>query len=138
MVTKSQIVEKAHEYIGTPFRHQGRIKGVGIDCAGLAIELAKELGLPWVDRRGYDRTGTGTENMRILIETILLKTSKPEPGDLVLFHYFNKKIAQHLGIWTSATQFIHAYASAKKVIKITVNDKWQKRILGSYSFPGVK
>src|SRR5579863_4434009 len=42
---RATIVAKAREYIGTPFVHQGRTKGQAIDCVGLVICTASELGL---------------------------------------------------------------------------------------------
>jgi len=34
---KNLIIEKAREFIDTPYEHQGRLKGIGIDCCGLII-----------------------------------------------------------------------------------------------------
>jgi len=35
---KNLIIEKAREFIDTPYEHQGRLKGIGIDCCGLIID----------------------------------------------------------------------------------------------------
>jgi len=34
---KNLIIEKAREFIDTPYEHQGRLKGIGIDCCGLIM-----------------------------------------------------------------------------------------------------
>jgi len=44
-VSRDQIVAVARSWIGTPFHHQARVKGVGADCVGLTIGVALELGL---------------------------------------------------------------------------------------------
>ena len=36
-MTADDIVNAARECVGTPFRHQGRVLGVGLDCAGLVL-----------------------------------------------------------------------------------------------------
>ena len=58
-VTREQIVEWARGWLGVPGRHQGRNRS-GIDCGGLVIEVAKELGIATSahDRMGYERLPT--------------------------------------------------------------------------------
>ena len=45
MITKEDVVREAKTWLGTPFHHQGRLKGVGVDCAGVIVCVAKELKL---------------------------------------------------------------------------------------------
>ena len=35
MISRSLIVAEARDWIGTPYRHQASLKGVGCDCLGL-------------------------------------------------------------------------------------------------------
>ncbi|MFD1381487.1 C40 family peptidase [Fodinicurvata halophila] len=49
------VVAEARGWLGTPFRHGGRCRGAGVDCIGLAIGVAKALGLPHADAAGYPR-----------------------------------------------------------------------------------
>jgi cell wall-associated NlpC family hydrolase len=44
-VTREDVVRETRTWLGTPFMHQQRIKGVGCDCAGLVIGVARELEL---------------------------------------------------------------------------------------------
>ncbi|MBI5427255.1 MAG: C40 family peptidase [Nitrospinae bacterium] len=55
-MTRSEIVRKAREYLGTPFHHQGRAKGRGVDCVGLVVCVLRELGLEIDDCRTYPQT----------------------------------------------------------------------------------
>jgi cell wall-associated NlpC family hydrolase len=41
----SEVIKAARSWLGTPFAHQGRVKGVGGDCLGLLIGVAAELEL---------------------------------------------------------------------------------------------
>ena len=52
---RSRIVATAREYLLTPFHHQGRKKGVGIDCVGLIACVGHELGILDYDCTDYSR-----------------------------------------------------------------------------------
>jgi cell wall-associated NlpC family hydrolase len=42
---RERFVQAALSYIGTPYHHQGRIKGVGVDCATMLILAGCDAGL---------------------------------------------------------------------------------------------
>ena len=44
-----QILAAARAEIGTPFRHQGRVSGKALDCAGLICHVASVIGLEYFD-----------------------------------------------------------------------------------------
>jgi hypothetical protein len=44
-VTRQDVVRVARSYIGTPFHHRGRAPGSILDCAGIPVCVARELGL---------------------------------------------------------------------------------------------
>lgn len=46
MIPRERIVECARRLIGTPFRHQARLPGVGIDCLNLIGETGLQAGVP--------------------------------------------------------------------------------------------
>lgn len=56
------VVSTARAMLGTPWRHQARLPGVAIDCAGLLICTARTLGLvpPDWDINAYSRHPDGT------------------------------------------------------------------------------
>ncbi len=41
---REDFVRVARSYIGTPFHHQGRLPGVGLDCAGVIVCALAECG----------------------------------------------------------------------------------------------
>ena len=43
--TRADAVRVARTYIDTPFQHMGRLPGVGLDCAGVLVCVARELSL---------------------------------------------------------------------------------------------
>ncbi|MEW5708785.1 MAG: peptidase P60 [Pseudomonadota bacterium] len=138
MVTRADIVAKAREYLGTPFHHQGRVKGVGVDCAGLVICVARDLGLTDFDTIDYGRHADGAR-MRALLEAHLERVpfSEARPGD-VLYLWFVKE-GQHLAFLTELDPpyVLHATAAYRKVVEHRLDETWRARVAGAYRFPGV-
>ncbi len=56
----NKIVEKSREWIGTPFHEQGRQKGIGCDCVGLILGIAKEIGVTSLIGRPWDECDIST------------------------------------------------------------------------------
>lgn len=44
-VERLAVVAEVRSWIGTPFRHQGRLKGIACDCVGLGIAAARAAGV---------------------------------------------------------------------------------------------
>jgi cell wall-associated NlpC family hydrolase len=78
--------EIARRYIGTPYKHQGRVIGVGIDCVGLIVCVAREIGAvaPDFNVTGYPRIPDGHSLMRHLRERFIeIDQDEMRPGDVV-------------------------------------------------------
>ena len=45
MTCPVDIVKAARTYIGTPFHHRERQPGIALDCVGLLVCVARELGI---------------------------------------------------------------------------------------------
>lgn len=122
---KEKLLQTARSYIGTPFKLHGRVKGVGCDCLGLVVEIAKELNLK--DKAGvpiakHDRTGyamhVNGEELLLKLDELFEVKEQFEVGDLVVLNYDNNP--QHLGIignHPSGHSLIHAYLPLKKVVE---------------------
>lgn len=114
---RERIVELARECIGTPFVHQGRRNGTGLDCAGVLVHVLKGLDLPVLDDKGYPRRPFDGQLEKILeAEPALQQIKKADmaPGDLWVCRI--KKAPQHLMIYTGNT-VIHAYSDSQKVVE---------------------
>jgi cell wall-associated NlpC family hydrolase len=129
----ADIVTAARGWVGTPFHHQGRVRGVGCDCIGLVIGVAKELGILDYDYTGYGRIPNPLVFGRELAAN-LDRTDRPEPGT-VLWFAFNSA-PQHVGIVTD-TGLIHAYAVAGRVVETGLDPQWITRCRGMFKFRGV-
>lgn len=140
----SDILAAARAEIGTPFRHQGRISGKALDCAGLVCHVANTLGLEYLDQQGYSkRPSQGLLESALddqpRLKRVALDTM--QPGDVLLMKFDGDP--QHLAIyagWSDVYQdegIIHAWLQAKKVAENRMTDEWRSRIVRVYRFRGV-
>lgn len=136
-VTRRQIVDAAREYLGAPFRHQGRNKN-GIDCAGLLVAVAWDLGIESWDpakHTGYQRIPDGVTVNRImsaLLDKVPPLTENFLPGNVVqiAYHSGGRELVTHMGFLTDlqgGTGLIHAYFPMLKVVEHRFDDSWKKR-----------
>lgn len=135
MTTPQDIVFEARKLVGTPYQHQGRLAGVGVDCIGVPILVARELGLGDFNDLEYGREPDGS-----LLPKIkgVCQPIEIQSGVLLIFKI--SSVAQHCGILSEIDKnvygLIHAWDIADKVVEQRLGD-WRKKIVGIYAFPGV-
>lgn len=139
-----QIVSAARQMLGTPFRHQGRVPGEALDCAGLAVLSASSAGLTVTDRRCYGREPDGQTLERSIDEQpclVRIDIADIAPGDLLLLRI--KHDPQHLAIVASSEiepdrlTMIHCCAASAKVVEHAITRNWYVRIVCAYRFVSV-
>lgn len=136
-MTADEIIDAARLAIGTPFQHQGRSPWKALDCAGLIVHVAREVGIEYVDQAGYSRLPSGG-----MLEAALdrqpglrqVPVSERKPGDVLLMRFKNEP--QHLAIYAGDT-IIHSYAAVRQVCEHRLDDAWLARIVGVYRFKGL-
>lgn len=130
----SAVVEKAREYLGTPFVHQGRLKGVGVDCVGLLTGVARELGISQRDDRTYARQPDGEKLLRVLREEMdEVPLEEARPGDVAVFWISRRtRRPQHIAI-LSDVGMIHTYADVGRVVETNVG-RWRRRTCAVFRF----
>ncbi|MBN8919523.1 MAG: C40 family peptidase [Rhizobiales bacterium] len=141
-LSRTAIVAEARSWIGTPYRHQASLKGVGCDCLGLV--------------RGVWRALYGAEPERVPPYTPdWAEAAANEPlaeaaarwmapasrenfaaGDVVLLRWRDGLAAKHLGIATALDRMLHAHDGAA-VAEIALSPWWRRRIAFAFRFPGV-
>lgn len=96
MPTPAEVVAAARRHLGTPWVHQGRTPGLAIDCAGLVILVARELGVvpPDWDVNGYSRWPDGT--MLRWCDEQMQRIDEPELGAVLVLATAQQP--QHMGI----------------------------------------
>lgn len=139
MTTRQDVIDCAREWLGTRWQHQARVKGVGVDCAGLCIGVGRELDLLPADKdiNGYGREPDGT--LLQIADTFAIRILNPVPGDVVVIAFNGRPM--HFGILATAPDgaetLIHAYAQARKVVEHRLDAQWRARIVAAYRFDGV-
>jgi NlpC/P60 family putative phage cell wall peptidase len=117
-VTRAAIVAEALSWIGTPYRHQASLKGVGCDCLGLIRGVWRALfgaepeqlapyTPDWAEAGGEETFAAAAR--RHLRETTV---SAAEPGDVLLFRWRPGLPAKHAGVLVEPHRFVHAHQGA--------------------------
>jgi hypothetical protein len=133
-----KIITSARRHLGTPFIHQARVERVGVDCIGLLVLVAKELGIPIVDHKRYKRRPDPAlfmEKMRLNLDPVPLVEAAI--GDMLVFWYQKRGVPQHLAFKTDIG-IIHTYAEAGRVVETAMDKKWQVRLLSAWRFRGIE
>ena len=143
MDNRLRIVLEAHEWVGTPYHHQARVKGVGVDCAQLVAGVAENVfpRLKPINNQVYSvewHLHNKEEKMCQIIESFKC-TEKPIdqrfPGDIITFKF--GRVQSHMGILIEDNQFIHARMDIKKVVINQLSGEWLERLGKAYNFPGL-
>lgn len=125
---RDQVVAEARTWLLTPYHKNGRLKGVGVDCATLLFCVYQACGLIpqgsegiFDDERivpvGQDWFCNTTEEryMRLVLkyarkvaESVCYPCLKALPGNLVLTRAVGSKVYNHGGLVTEWPKIIHA------------------------------
>lgn len=128
------MIAEAYTWLGTPFGHQGRVKGLAVDCAGLVIESARATDLTALQITNYSEQSDEARFNALLHEHLQpIIFDARLPGDVLSFAPMLRH--QHLGLLVAPELFLHAYALApRKVIESRLNDHWRLRLRGVWRF----
>jgi cell wall-associated NlpC family hydrolase len=135
MKLADKIVAEAETYIGTPFQHQGRLRGLGIDCAGFISEVARGAGVSDVQIPANYRPREDGKVMMHLLKNHMkhVPTDQVKKGDVLALcdeALREPDIPRHLVIVKEVTPeaifIIHASQNGVKSHRL--NTQWQKRI----------
>lgn len=140
-VTRAQFVTEARTWIGTPYRHLGRSRGVAVDCAGVLIGTARALALSTFDTRGYSAT-PHADTLRRLCDDHMARIpfGDAQPGDVLLLAWDLEP--QHLAIVGDypggGRSLIHAWAAMGRCAEHRMDSVWVRRVVQAYAVPGVE
>ena len=143
MTTRDEFIAEARRWLGTRWRHQGRMLGKGVDCAGVLTQTARAVGpLPaeTIDQLEAEIHGYGRKPQADLIRRVCEKymrrmpTAEAQPGDIALMRFGSEP--QHLGILTlhdGTLHLLHALALSRKVVEQRLDSVWRARVVHYYS-----
>ena len=128
----TEIIEAARELLGTPYRHQGRLPGIALDCIGLPICVAQKLGYGYIDLPAYGRIPhKGLLEGMIAQQPCLYRVYDRQPGDLLLMKYVNDP--QHVAIFTG-DGIIHTSSLTGRVVEHRIDEATESQVMAVYRF----
>jgi NlpC/P60 family putative phage cell wall peptidase len=139
-ITSSDIVAQAREWIGTPYRHQASLKGVGCDCLGLVRGVWRALYGEEPERvPAYSRDWAEANACEMLAQAgarhlVPVAREWIAPGDVLLFRWRAGLVAKHAAILTGNDTMIHAHDGAA-VAEVAFAPWWRRRLAYAFRFP---
>lgn len=138
-MTREEVVQYARTWLNTPYKHQGRLHRVGVDCVGLVMSVGERFGLPYEDRRAYDAMGRGSlsllEEFRKWMDPVY--TIQSLPGDVACFWVRKPEFVCHCGI-LSPVGLIHVHSIVGHVAEHVMDPSWKKRFAHAFRFRGIE
>lgn len=132
MSNVDRMIAAARACRGTPFHHQGRLAGVGLDCIGLIVVVLRAVGVEVADRTDYNPRPDGVSLIAALEAHQAVRVKKIAAGDVLVFRYDQQP--QHVALAVSDTRLIHSFAPAGKVVESEIGAYWRRRLVGIYRF----
>lgn len=141
-ITRNDIVAEARSWIGTPYRHQASLKGVGCDCLGLVRGVWRALIGPEPERAppyapDWAESAAGETLMHAAARHLVpVAPDAIAPGDVLLFRWRAHLPAKHAAIVTARDLMVHAHDGAA-VTEIAIAPWWRRRLACALRFPGI-
>lgn len=108
---RAAVIAEARTWLGTPYHSGAHVRGAGVDCGQLLIEVFATLGLvPRIDPGYYPgdwHLHRGDERYLAHVQQHAREIEDPQPADIVLMRF--GRAFSHGGIFIGDGQMIHSY-----------------------------
>lgn len=117
---RDAVIAETKSWIGTPWHHQARVKGAGVDCANHVIASYYNPGLIIDIQPGnYERDWhihKNEERFLTFVPSFAVEIPKEKalPGDLILFRI--GRVFSHGAVLVATDQICHAWIRAHMVV----------------------
>jgi NlpC/P60 family putative phage cell wall peptidase len=141
-ITPDLIIAEARSWIGTPYRHQASLRGVGCDCLGLVRGVWRALHgeeperMPPYSRDWAEATARETLAEAGARHLVPIAREAMQAGDVLLFRWRAGLVAKHAAILTADASMVHAHDGAA-VAEVAFAPWWRRRLAYVFRFPGV-
>ena len=123
--TREDVLTELHSWLGTPYHHAARVKGAGVDCLMLLLEVYGRAGVfarmgvdaASIEIPRYSRDIMLHRNEETYLEGVrryAVETGQPDAGNIALWKF--GRIYSHAAIITGWPAIIHAYAPENMVV----------------------
>lgn len=127
------IVAAARSCVGTRFRAQGRVEGLGLDCVGVVLVAAAAAGVVPSHLPAYRLGGDCPDVEAIVAAQGCSRIDSGLPGDVLVFAPTGRQ--RHFGIVTPLG-LVHAHAGLDRVVEGPIDRDWT--IIGRWRLPGAR
>ena len=147
MELREEIQEEARRWLGTPYRHQHRMRGVAVDCIGViwgvgeacrALSVDEALVRPYL---AYSRLPSPTRFLDALAAFLEPAGDFVMPGDIACMAWDNDHgLPQHVGILCEdrgRPTIIHAESQIGRCVEHGFVGEWPGRVHSWWRYPGV-
>lgn len=147
-MTRDELITYVRGQRGTAFRHQGRVPGVGLDCAGLIVVALWDFGV-WPRTRdvvGYPAIPDGRTLQALCEQHMAAEITQEDmrAGDALLVRW-DKGPPQHLGVLFDYPKvpgklaMVHADSvRAKAITETRVEFGRAMGFVAAYRIPGIE
>lgn len=136
------IVAEARTWEGTPWHHEARVKGVGVDCAQLLIAVFSAVGaIPAFDTEHYPPDWHLHRSEQLFLKVLKQYADPieiPLSGDIAMFNF--ARADAHGAIVLEWPEIIHAYVRTGVVQRDDArrNVELADRLAGFYSLKALR
>jgi cell wall-associated NlpC family hydrolase len=143
VLKRRDIIAKARTWVGVKYRHQGRSRRDGVDCAGLLFGVSDEFGHHVEVSLGY----SSMPQRAMILDPMNKHCWKPArqdrliPGDIGVFWGWNRSEPQHfafIGENGGRLTVIHSYSKYMKVVEQGFNRLWEQKFHCLYVLAGTE
>ncbi len=134
MQTWPLIVAEARACVGTRFRAQGRLPGLGLDCVGVVLVAARAGGVVPTHVPSYALGGDHEADIEaVLADAGCAPIGAPDAGDILVIAPASQR--RHLAVLTPAGA-VHAHAGLGRVVEGPIDAGWA--MLRAWRLPGAR
>jgi hypothetical protein len=151
MRNSTDIVREARTWVGTPYRHAARLKGVGVECVGVILGVGTALGhispladLAFLKYRGYSRVPNPRRMLQGMCEYLVRRDEPvgviPPDGSIGWFQW-REDLPMHLAIVGTFDQrrtMIHAFNLVDRCVENTLDEVWLARVHSWWAYREVE
>lgn len=117
----------ARTYLHTPYQHQARLPGIGLDCYGVVVVAYEAAGFAMCARHNYSPQPSEEELYAWLdMRFARINLNQVAPGDVLVFAMVRE--AQHMALVESVSpvRMLHAYQGVGKVVAHELVAPWSR------------
>ena len=118
-MTSRAIAQHARTMAGTPFMHQGRVPGTGLDCAGIIWCAHRMAGIKIPDTRAYPIPCRPGQILKLLGNAGFVEVDLDDlkPGDVLVFWISRPDRPRHMALFLGGYEMMSTDAGQKASVR---------------------